>query len=283
MSSSEHTVVVGEQVFALKRWQNGSRPLVALHGWMDNAASWDRVAPYLDGYDVWCLDFAGHGLSDHRPAGNRYHFADHVLDLYGVVEALGLKSAAFIGHSMGAAIATTFAAAFPGKVESVVLVDGLAPYSGDEAEASSILRQSAEEWFTPSRGSRVFRTFDEAVQARMKGLGQISESCSRILCSRGVKETDGGWGWRVDRRVRLASPMRFTEAQVLQMLSDVAAPVLLILAEHGYWNMQPERNEARLAALKNLKTLHLPGGHHLHLEDSAPAIVQSVREFLERA
>ena len=47
--------------------EDGQR-VIALHGWLDNANSFARLAPLLPGLRIVALDFAGHGLSAHRAA-----------------------------------------------------------------------------------------------------------------------------------------------------------------------------------------------------------------------
>lgn len=49
---------------------------VALHGWLDNANSFARLAPKLKGLRILALDMAGHGHSDHRPPGAGYGLPD---------------------------------------------------------------------------------------------------------------------------------------------------------------------------------------------------------------
>jgi len=53
-------------------------PLLALHGWLDNAASFERLAPLLcEHFHIVAIDLAGHGRSQHRPAGLWYHYIDY--------------------------------------------------------------------------------------------------------------------------------------------------------------------------------------------------------------
>ena len=47
-------------------------PVIALHGWLDNANSFARLAPRLEGLRIIALDMAGHGHSGHRPPGAGY-------------------------------------------------------------------------------------------------------------------------------------------------------------------------------------------------------------------
>ena len=53
---------------------------VALHGWLDNAGSFDGVAPLVvsscPSQSVICLDYPGHGLSSHLPPGQAYHYLE---------------------------------------------------------------------------------------------------------------------------------------------------------------------------------------------------------------
>ena len=55
--------------------ENGA-PIIALHGWLDNADSFQGLAPWLNNYRLISIDLPGHGLSDHIPPGMLYHFAD---------------------------------------------------------------------------------------------------------------------------------------------------------------------------------------------------------------
>ncbi len=50
-------------------------PVLALHGWQDNAGTFDKLMELLpEDLYVVCLDFAGHGHSSQYPPGLIYHY-----------------------------------------------------------------------------------------------------------------------------------------------------------------------------------------------------------------
>ncbi|MED5315238.1 MAG: alpha/beta fold hydrolase, partial [Pseudomonadota bacterium] len=65
-------------------------PILALHGWLDNALSFSVIAPFLSEYRLIALDLSGQGLSDHRSPDATYHIWDDVPQLLSVVATLEL-------------------------------------------------------------------------------------------------------------------------------------------------------------------------------------------------
>src|SRR5690606_2312769 len=99
------------------------RPVLALHGWLDNAATFVPLAPLLPELRIYALDLPGHGRSSHRPPGARYHYVDWVGDVIEAADALGLDRFALLGHSMGAGISILTAGTFPERVERLALIE----------------------------------------------------------------------------------------------------------------------------------------------------------------
>ncbi|NWY05249.1 SEHL2 protein, partial [Nothoprocta ornata] len=80
---------------AAKAWGPAQgHPVLCLHGWLDNANTFDRLIPLLPaGHRYVAMDFSGHGLSSHRPAGSLYHFLDYVSEVRRVAAGEQLKGA----------------------------------------------------------------------------------------------------------------------------------------------------------------------------------------------
>jgi hypothetical protein len=74
-------------------------PILALHGWLDNALSFSVIAPFLSEYRLIALDLSGQGLSDHRSPDATYHIWDDVPQLLSVVATLELDQLTVLGHS----------------------------------------------------------------------------------------------------------------------------------------------------------------------------------------
>ena len=116
--------VHGHKLVYIKK---GSGPaIVMIHGWGSNLAAWshqiDVLAPH---HTVYSIDLIGHGLSDKPDIDyTPLDFLDHVS---GWMDAVGLKSATFMGCSMGGGISIGMAIDYPQRVERLILVDALPP------------------------------------------------------------------------------------------------------------------------------------------------------------
>jgi len=78
-------------------------PVVLLHGWPELAFSWRHQIPALAaaGYRVIAPDQRGYGLTD-RPERVEDYDMEHLTgDLVGLLDALGLDHAVFVGHDWG--------------------------------------------------------------------------------------------------------------------------------------------------------------------------------------
>ena len=245
------------------------RPVIALHGWLDNAATFSRLAPLLNGIRIVALDLPGHGHSDHRPVGAAYNIWDYAHDVLQTAEQFGWQQFSLLGHSMGAIVSVLLAGAMPDRIERLALIDGVIPYTGEADTAPQKLGESLQALLAVDEKRKpVYATFEQAVAARMKGVGAVSREAAERLAQRGLMPVPGGYTWRTDARLMLPSPMRLTRAHALAFAQRVTCPASLILAEQGLMT-RPET----LELCESLPfTLHrLPGGHHLHLDDQGGA------------
>ena len=244
-------------------------PVLALHGWLDNAASFDGLAPLLPDCRLVALDLPGHGLSDWRPAGVHYHFVDFVPDVLMAADALGWDRFTLLGHSLGAAVACFVAATQPQRIQRLVLIESPGPLSGEPAQAPGQLAESMAQ-MQRLKGKRlpIYEGYEQAAKSRQLA-GDLSYPAALTLAKRGLAPVDGGFVWRSDPSLKLKSPSYLTEEQVLAFLSAIRAPTLLIQAESGYW-VHREILARRLQQLPQLCLKMLLGGHHLHLDDPEP-------------
>ena len=260
---------------------NGPK-LLALHGWLDNAASFVPLAASLEDFDVVALDLPGHGASAHRAAGYDYVYVDWLHDVLDALDALGWERAHLLGHSMGATLASTLAAAAPERVAKLALIEGLGPLGGPAESAGTRLREAvaARRALDARRedAPRVIKDIDTALAARLQAT-PMREADARLIVERNLQAVAGSWSWRSDPRLRLPSSTRLPEAAIRAILQAIEAPTLLVAAEPSPPYFPPALRAERVACLRDA-TLHvLEGGHHVHME-RAPEVGALLRDFL---
>ncbi len=113
-------------------WGGQGEPVVLLHGSGSTAHSFDGLAPRLtDRHRVLGLTRRGHGHTDH-PAGG-YTIAQTMADLLGFLDALGIRHAHLVAHSLAGAEITRLARLHPDRVASLTYLDAIPDWQGEFA------------------------------------------------------------------------------------------------------------------------------------------------------
>src|SRR5690606_8234343 len=134
------------------------------------------------------------------------------------------------------------------------------PFTGEAEQAPAKLGSAIKSRMAlANKRKPVYKTVDEAVAARMKGDGAVSFEAAELLAQRGLMPVPGGYTWRTDSRLTLASPLRLTAAHARAFVKAVSCPAKLVVAERGILMKQPNLRE--LLEGSRIETEQLPGGH----------------------
>jgi len=257
-------------------------PVLALHGWLDNAASFEVLAPMLAGCRVVALDLTGHGLSDHRSDDATYLIWDDIPQLLKVIDALGWADCTIIGHSRGAMISTILTATMPERIRSLITLDGLVPEPQEDAEFVHQMRDSLRYTARIStRAQRHFSSIEDFVERRLR-YGVTREIAAR-LATRALEKTEEGFRLRGDQRLYSPSAIKLNNRQMEALLRALSVPVLNIWASEGLVKRDWAAEAKTLAqsAIGDLTSVTVDGHHHFHMEPGpAAAIAEHVLGFI---
>ncbi|MBV1884853.1 MAG: alpha/beta hydrolase [Gammaproteobacteria bacterium] len=269
--------------YAVKQWgKEDGEPVIALHGWLDNANTFDKIAPLFPDLKIYAVDLAGHGYSGHRPGWGQYHFYEYVYDVLEIADQLGLERFSLMGHSMGAHIALITAGMEPEKVNKLFMIEGFGTPSEIAPDAVPDMAQVAYRKAVSLRTGKApqYASFDAMVKARTSGFFQLSDEAARTLCQRMIHREGDHYRWRFDPKLKYMSPTILSHEQFCAFAKKVTAPSHLIIADKGV-PIMAHLLEERIAVHPNLVVKDLVGGHHLHLEEQYQEVAQLLGDFMQ--
>ncbi|MFC8663894.1 alpha/beta fold hydrolase [Streptomyces sp. NPDC057199] len=257
MAWSEHVVVRDGVRLACRDWGGTGQPIVLLHGLAGHAGEWGVLARKLNPrYRVVALDQRGHGASERHPRD--VSRAAYVADVIAVVDQLALRPPVLVGQSLGGHTAMLAAAAHPGLVRALVLVE--AGSGGPNPNSPGDIGRWLDSWPTPFPSR-------EAAAAFLGG-GPVGAGGAA-----GLEEGEGGWWSRFDRDVMVRSLAENAQRSFRHEWTQVACPTLVVLAQSSF--IPAQEADEMLRQRPATMALSIPGtGHDLHLEQ--PGILLTV-------
>jgi pimeloyl-ACP methyl ester carboxylesterase len=266
--------------FAAQAWGNPEhRPVLALHGWLDNSASFFALAPLLNNVYLVALDMAGHGQTSHRLGSFPYNIWEDVAEIFAAADQLGWKKFALLGHSRGGIIAALAAGTFPERISHLGLIEGFLPEPTRSEDAPKQLALSIRS--IKSQTAKTLSLYPDvatAIRVRERGMFPLGYAAAKALTERGLQKVANGYQWSTDQRLLAPSAIKLLPEQMAAFVSQIKCPIKLVLADAGMPKLFPNYANA-LKDYSRVVVTKLPGGHHLHMEQEVAAVAEVFNPF----
>jgi pimeloyl-ACP methyl ester carboxylesterase len=267
---------VGGRRLSICQWGSpAGTPILILHGWQDQGATWAAVARNLSeaGYRVFAPDLRQHGRDrdfiSHRPST-----FDFLVDTHALLQAQRLTGVHIIGHAFGSLIAALLAAANPAHIASLSLVEPMLP-EDTHPFAADALRRNLSELAKPQQMIR--HDSLQAVARRLQyGYPNLPADALQALALRIAEPDGGGYVCPTLERgsVRLVAALRdIDSARLTELFSTVDVPVLWLQGARSAQRCERDDEELR-NMIPTAQILAIEGGHNLHID--APNVVSAV-------
>lgn len=226
-------------------------PVVFLHGVTDSWRSFEGVLPYVPtSVRAIAVSQRGHGGSSH-PDG--YRFADYSTDLGMFLDALDVRAAVIVGHSMGSYVAQRFAIDHPERTLGLVLMGSFARLRGNPVVGE--LWDSTIATLTEPVDPRFIMEFQKST---------LAQPVSPALLEMVVRESQ-----KLPARVWRDAFGHFLEADFSDELARISAPTLVVWGDQDAIFPRTDQ-DALLRAIPHARLIvYEGGGHAMHWEDPA--------------
>jgi pimeloyl-ACP methyl ester carboxylesterase len=291
-SSGRFVRAADVQVFLQEAGPADGPPLLLLHGTGAWGELWRETMTFLagQGYRAIAIDIPPFGYSEKALGADTYRTDRQAQRLAGVLDALGLKEATIIAHSVGSRPAVELALVAPERVRALVLIDpalGFAPRRpGEPARFQQNDPPALQRTFfavRPLRDALLGATATNPTMTRTLFEGFVSKreavTAQRVvvlrqpLCVEGTTRSYGDWFENLMESADSSRSSDFANFGTLRM------PVLLVWGDADtitpLWQGEELR---RLIPGSTLSPIE-GAGHIPHLESPA-AVQKALGEFL---
>uniref|UniRef100_A0A8C6QDY1 Serine hydrolase-like n=1 Tax=Nannospalax galili TaxID=1026970 RepID=A0A8C6QDY1_NANGA len=265
-------------------------PVLCLHGWLDNANSFDRLIPLLpEDFHYVAMGFGGHGLSSHYSPGFPYHHQN--FEIRRVVAAFNLTKVSFLWGLCPPADSSLWcflAVLLSELMDKLILLD-VTPFILDTNEMENIptyQRRTRENTLQVEASQKPLRVYS-LEELFLKNNTHVDKECGELLLQRGTTKVATGKGLTV----RLENTLEFVIRDMfVNFTRSLKGPVMNKVGHSDVRQENDSKKESVVFTVDTLKAIlkeesvgsfvELPGNHYIHM--SKPHLVaSSIASFLQ--
>jgi esterase len=250
--------------------------LIIIHGLYGSSDNWLSIGRELArDFEVYLVDLRNHGNSPHS---DRHTYALMKLDLLEFIDRHDIEKPVLIGHSMGGKVAMVFAAEFPERVASLVVIDigsksyhSLKDFSSQANDHMNILigMQSIDFSKVKTR---------EDIDAQLSGF--VRSSRVRNFLLKNIRRSrDNTFSWKINVPVLIKELPSVLEGLDPKIAGVNGFPVLFVRGGDSDYIRDEDFREIK-EFFPSAEFVTIPdAGHWLHAE-KPEVLVKTLREFL---
>lgn len=253
-------------------WGNPQKPLILMvHGWMDSGASFHFLNEFL-AKKFYCVSFdlRGYGKSQHTKNTLGYYFYDYIADLHEMIEKYFKKrKLILLGHSLGGAITSTYAGAFPQNIQKLINLEGFS----FQFQNTKSITQRINMWLSQleNKKFKVYPTKAKLIERLQKANPQVPPQNIQWLSKYLCKKTSQGYILSSDPRHKSVEPHTFRKENFFEIWKEIKIPCLFAYAKKSelyQYYIQNHIKEDRKRFPKKTQLISFEKlGHMMHLEN----------------
>lgn len=271
------------------------RPILCLHGWLDNCGVYDELIPLLPKeFSYLAVDLPGHGRSYRRPIGHGYNTLDFMVFLERIRKHFGWDKLSIMAHSYSSMSSFYYAAVNPQNVDLFIALDSLEPYN---YSTLSNMRKSMSIYLRVIDGNEKTLyeeppsyTYEQLLDKIVVGsTNSVPKALAHLLITRSVlpsQKHPGKYYFSFDPTWKAYSRDPRHEEDTKIMARQIKCPVLYILGNDSYIRDRNINHTMSVLDYWESKNPHLnvhygPGNHHF-LMSHPQSTANYVSPFLQR-
>ncbi|XP_073838053.1 probable serine hydrolase [Musca autumnalis] len=284
--------------YVVGRWYGNRkvRPILALHGWLDNMGTWNTLIPLLPNHiGILCIDLPGHGLSPKLPRGIVYHAVDYVCVILRIMEEYQWQKVSLLAHSMSSMISFIFASLYSDRLDMLISIDIVRTRYRRPSAQIEIIRNNIEKYLVEDDRLQLANqmeppsyTREQLLQIMYEGTQRsvTLENCPHILERNITKSTKYPDKYYFSRDGRVKYYFEFTTsppfaAELARRIHNV--PYCVIKGAQS--NYIDEQSAEVIEILKcnnpHFELHEIEGTHHVHLNNPQP-VAAVLCQFINR-
>lgn len=260
------------------------RPIVLLHGWQDNAGSFDPLIIQLPNHVSYlAIDLPGHGLSSRLPDGMMYSLEVYFLALLLIFEHFKWSKVSLMSHSLGSVVSFYYAATFPEKCDLVISLDGLKPLNMnydiiEQHFSTGYLQHIQADVRNRDASEPPAYKFDELLGKVRTGVYiEISRESAPYLLKRATKPSRthaNKYYFTRDGRLRSSTVPMMSHSVTKKLAKNITSPYCFIEASDSavlLTAIEDKKYYDEIMAIMHTNPMFekhsVVGNHHVHLND----------------